>query len=69
MRSELRRWWGLQLLTTILVALIVAGRYYGVAEHEFVARPIGRAGLRGEARGRVALAAPGGGLCMLGGGP
>ena len=32
MRSELRRWWGLQLLTTILVALIVAGRYYGVAD-------------------------------------
>jgi membrane-anchored protein YejM (alkaline phosphatase superfamily) len=32
MRSELQRWWGLQLLTTILFALIVAGRYYGVAD-------------------------------------
>ena len=32
MRSELRRWWGLQLLATILIALIVAGRYYGVAD-------------------------------------
>ena len=28
-------------------------RLYGVAEHEFVARPTGRAALRGEARGRV----------------
>ena len=28
-------------------------RLYGVAENEFVARPIGRAALRGEARGRV----------------
>src|SRR5688572_1540823 len=32
MRSELRRWWGLQLLATIAFALIVAGRYYGVAD-------------------------------------
>ncbi len=32
MRSELQRWWGLQLLATILVALIVAIRYYGVAD-------------------------------------
>ena len=32
MQSELRRWWGLQLLATIAFALIVAGRYYGVAD-------------------------------------
>jgi uncharacterized protein len=32
MRSELQRWWGLQLLTTIFFALVVAGRYYGVAD-------------------------------------
>ena len=32
MRSELQRWWGLQLLATILVALIVSARYYGVAD-------------------------------------
>ena len=32
MRSELQRWWGLQLLTTMVFALIVAARYYGVAD-------------------------------------
>lgn len=32
MRGDLLRWWGLQLLTTILFALIVAGRYYSVAD-------------------------------------
>ena len=30
--SRLYRWWGLQLLTTTAFALIVAGRYYGVAD-------------------------------------